>query len=436
MDSGIVFYVPGVLLLLAAGLKLSAGPKAWRDSLIASSGAILLAGSSACILSAPPTIRFVNDTTGVANFSAPLVYSGMTALSAAYLILMINWKGGPPDARRHAVRLVLAVYGMVIAGIWVLFAQADVPVERAQDLDTYYAATPYMREMILLYMVAHTAATIALAVMSVSWLREVHGVTRAGLVLLVVGLTFDVGYQVAKYTAMAARWAGADWDFLSTDVSPPLVMLAGITCACGFAIPRVGPPAVDNLRAWRRYRLLKPLWSEMRTLRAPAEGIIRWWDPPVVRLARQEIAIWDGFLACSPYLDDQVRTTAYTEAVASYTPACTSGVRTFLRSTAGVVTQPFRAGPQTPTTPTTTPATDGVPEQVAHQAALVAEAAMLAAARVHVLRNGGAEVPARAGALQSLSRPQLMVRLSRALSSSPIVAKARHHAAVQATRQE
>ncbi|MET8132406.1 hypothetical protein ABZV24_10645 [Streptomyces sp. NPDC005251] len=432
MAGGIVFYIPGVLLLLAAGLKLSAGTGVWRDSLIASSSAILLAGSAACILSAPPTIRFVNDATGVANFSAPLVYSGMTALSAAYLILMINWKGGPPDVRQHAVRRVLAVYGLVIAGIWVLFAQADVPVERAQDLDTYYATTPYMREMIVLYMVAHTAATIALAAMSVNWLREVHGVTRAGLVLLVVGLTFDAGYQGAKYTAMAARWAGVDWDFLSTDVSPPLVMLAGITCACGFAVPRVGPPAVDNLRAWRRYRLLKPLWAEMQTLRAPAEGIIRWWDPPVVRLARQEIAIWDGFLACSPYLDDQVRTTAYTEAVALYAAAGTSGVRAFLRSTADVVRQPFRAAPQ----PATRHATDGVPEQVAHQAALVAEAAMLAAARVHMLHPAGAEVPARAGALQSLSKPHLMVRLSRALSSSPIVAKARRHAAAQATRWE
>ncbi|MFJ6835572.1 DUF6545 domain-containing protein [Streptomyces sp. NPDC091209] len=434
MDSGVVFYIPGVVLLLAAGLKLSAGTAVWRDSLIASSSAILLAGSSACILSAPPTIRFVNDATGVANFSAPLVYSGMTALSAAYLVLMVNWRGGPPDTRHRGVRLVLAVYGLVIAGIWVLFAQADVPVERARDLDTYYANTPYMREMIVLYMVAHTAATVALAAMSVNWLREVRGVTRAGLVLLVVGLTFDAGYQVAKYTAMAARWAGVDWDFLSTDVSPPLVMLAGVTCACGFAVPRVGPPAVDNLRAWRRYRLLKPLWAEMRTLRTPTEGIIRWWDPPVVRLARQEIAIWDGVLACSPYLDDQVRATAYTEAVASSAAAGTSGVRTFLRSTAGAVVQPFRATPMTPMTPMT-PATDGVPGQVAHQAALVAEAAMLAAARVHVVHNESVQVPARAGALQSLSKPQLMVRLSRALSSSPVVAGARRRAAAQATRQ-
>lgn len=120
----------------------------------------------------------------------------------------------------------------------------------------------------------------------------------------------------------------------------------------------MGPPAVDNLRAWKRYRLLKPLWAELRTLRAPTEGIIRWWDPPVVRLARQEIAIWDGVLVCSPYLDDHVRTTAYAEAAASLAADGTRGVRS------------------------------------PHQAAVVAEAAMLAAARVQVLRDGRAEVPA------------------------------------------
>lgn len=237
MDSGIVFYIPGVLLLVAAGLKLSAGTGLWRDSLVAPSNAILLVGSAVCVLSAPPTIRYVNDATGVANFSAPLVYAGMTALSASYLVLMIRWKGGPPETQQRAARLVLGVYALVIAGIWVLFVLAEVPVERTQDLDTYYANTPCMREMIVLYMVAHTAATVALAVMSVSWLREVRGVTRVGLILLIVGLTFDAGYQIAKYTAIAARWNGVDWDFLSTDVSPPLVMLAGITTAAGFAVP-------------------------------------------------------------------------------------------------------------------------------------------------------------------------------------------------------
>ncbi|NGO08686.1 hypothetical protein G5C60_13960 [Streptomyces sp. HC44] len=388
MSSGTVFYVPGFLLLLAAVLKLSAGRTLWRDPLVASTGVILLIGSLVCLLSAPPTIRFVNDVTGVANFSAPLVYAGLTALSAGYLVLMINWEGGPPERQRRASLLVMGFYGLVIAGIWVLFALADVPVERTRDLDTYYANTPYMREMILLYLVAHTAATVALMVMSVRWLREVRGVIRTGLTLIVVGLVFDGCYQIVKYAAMAARWQGINWDVLSTDVSPPLVMLAGTTCACGFALPRVGPPLVDNARAWRRYRLLKPLSAELRTLRAPATGVIRWWDPPVRRLARQEISIWDGVLACSPHLDDQVRATAYDAAVAAGS-------------------DPVRAQAE-------------------------AEAAMLAAARVQASHRHGTGMPSTMGTLQSISTPHQMVGLSQALSSSPVVAEVRRQAALQA----
>ncbi|MGW0825378.1 MAB_1171c family putative transporter [Streptomyces sp. NPDC002845] len=420
MESGIVYYIPGVLLLLAAVLRLSAGRGVWRDPLVAASSAILLIGSAVCVLAAPPTIRLVNDATGVANVSAPLVYGGMTALSAGYLILMITWKGGPPERQWHAARLVLGVYGLVVVGIWVLFALADVPVERARDLDTYYANTPYMREMIVLYLVAHTAATVVLAIMSVSWLREVHGVTRAGLLLIVVSLTFDAGYQFAKYAAIGARWTGHDWDVLSTDISPPLVMVAGITSACGFALPRIGPPAVANLRAWRRYRQLRPLMAELHALRAPATGIIRWWDPPVVRLARQEIAIWDGVLVCSPYLDDQVRTTAYAKALAHRATGRASGVR----SAAGTVTRWVRKAPRAC-------AGDDSPRHVVDHATVVAEAAMLAAAGVRVSQDAGAEPPADVGTLRSVSQPRLMVGLSRALSSSPIVAEARREAALR-----
>ncbi|MER7677430.1 DUF6545 domain-containing protein [Streptomyces sp. NPDC096934] len=431
MDSGVVFYVPGVLLLLAGVLKLSGGDGAWRDPLVASSAGILLVGSAVCVLSAPPTIRFVNDATGVANFSAPLVYTGMTALSAGYLVLMTRWRGGPPERRRRADRLVLGLYGPAVVGIWVLFALADVPVERARDLDTYYANTPCMREMILLYLVAHTAATGALASMGVGWLREVRGVTRTGLVLIVVGLAFDACYQIAKYTAMAARWRGVDWDFLSTDVSPPLVMLAGITVACGFAVPRVAPPAAANLRAWRRHRLLRPLWRELHALRGPAEGVVRWWDPPVVRLARQEIAIWDGVLACSPYLDDHVRTTAYAEALAQLTAAGPAAGRALPAAFARAVGGRFRTAPRAPSADAGAEAgadaDSGPPPHVVDRAAVVADAAMLAAG-VQASRAGGAGPPARVGTLRSAATPHQMVRLSDALSTSPIVAEARRRA--------
>ncbi|MDQ1024714.1 hypothetical protein QF035_002296 [Streptomyces umbrinus] len=413
----VVFYIPGVILLVTAVFKLSAMRGSWRDPLMAATGSVLLIGAFVCILSAPPTISVVNDLTGIANFSAPLVYSGMSALSACYLVLMITWRGGAPERIGHAARLIVGVYGLVIVGIVALFSLADVPVERTRDLDTYYAATPYMREMILLYLVSHTAATITLMRMCLSWLREVQNLTRQGLTLIVVGVMFDLSYQIAKYAAIAAHWNDRDWDFLSTSVSPPLVAIAGVTVAAGFALPRIGPPATDNFRAWRRHRLLEPLWAEMRDLRTPTSDT-HWWDPPVVRLVQQEIAILDGVLVCSPYLDNEVRKTAHAVARAQLLTAADL--------------QPSRTGADEQRTDHGT----GSEKVVVDDAEIVAEAAMLAAAKVRASVNPSTGFPSDVGVLQCVEQPHLMVALAQALTSSPVVAVARQRAALQEVRHD
>ncbi|MDQ1034241.1 hypothetical protein QFZ75_000657 [Streptomyces sp. V3I8] len=408
----VVFYIPGVILLATAVFNLSGMRGYWRDPLMAASFSVLLIGAVVCILSAPPTIGVVNGLTGITNFSAPLVYSGMSALSACYLVLMIAWRGGEPERVARSSGLVICVYVLVIVGIVVLFGLADVPVERTRDLDTYYARTPYMREMILLYLVAHTAATAALAGMCLNWLRKVRDLTRTGLALIVVGVLFDLSYQIAKYLAIGARWYGHDWDFLSTSVSPPLVAVAGVTVAAGFALPRVGPSAAANFRAWRRCRLLRPLWLEMRDLRDPVADT-HWWDLPVVRLVQQEIAILDGVLVCSPYLDNEVGRTACSELRAQVAPSAAPA------SAAVPHADPYPHPPGG--------------RRVLDHAEIVAEAAMLAVARTRVRSGPDAERPSDVGRLRSVAQPHLMVALARALSSSPLVAEARQRAARQRT---
>ncbi len=59
----------------------------------------------------------------------------------------------------------------MIVALWVLFALADVPVERTRDLDTYYATTPFMREEILLYLLAHTTAALITSKLIWNWIR-------------------------------------------------------------------------------------------------------------------------------------------------------------------------------------------------------------------------------------------------------------------------
>jgi len=416
----VVFYIPGVVLLVTAVFNLSAMTGSWRDPLMAASVSVLLIGAVVCILSAPPTISVVNGLTGIANFSAPLVYSGASALSACYLLLMVAWRGGEPERVARASRLVVCVYGVVIIGIVTLFALAHVPVERTRDLDTYYARTPYMREMILLYLVSHTAATAALAGMCLAWLRKVRDLTRQGLTLIAVGVLLSLSYQIAKYLAIGARWCGRDWDFLSTSLSPPLVAVAGVTVAVGFALPRVGPTAVDNFRAWRRYRLLRPLWQEMRDLRTPVADT-HWWDLPVVRLVQQEITILDGILVCSPYLDNEVRRAACSAMRAQ------SALPDSAAAAAASASASVSASTSTSTSTSALQTPSPVPrERVAlDHAEIVAEAAMLAAAKARFSTGPDAEIPSDVGRLRSVAQPHLMVELARALSSSPLVAEAR-----------
>ena len=65
----------------------------------------------------PPTIAEVNRLTGITNFSAPLVYVLLSAFSASCLVLIINWRGGPPEVTGRLSRRWIAGYGAVSAAI-------------------------------------------------------------------------------------------------------------------------------------------------------------------------------------------------------------------------------------------------------------------------------------------------------------------------------
>ena len=82
----------------------------------------------------------------------PLVYLLLSAFSGSCLVLIINWRGGPPETTRRLSRRWIAGYGAVCAAIVLLFVLGEAPVERLRDFDTYYANTPYIREMIVLYL--------------------------------------------------------------------------------------------------------------------------------------------------------------------------------------------------------------------------------------------------------------------------------------------
>ncbi|WP_369222552.1 MAB_1171c family putative transporter [Streptomyces sp. R39] len=316
----ISFWLPGLVLTAALVIKLPSILKLWRDPLLRAVGGLLLFACAVFAFAAPPTIAWTNRVTGVPNIAAPLVYSLITALSASWLLLVVHWRNGHTDRReqtRRATRWVVSVYAAVVVALWVLFALADVPVEQVRNLDTYYASTPFMREEILLYLLAHTVACAITTRLVWNWIRTdgLDAWLRWGLRFLGIGYATNLLFSAAKFTAVAARWTGHDLDWLNTNIAPSAACIAATFVATGFIVPHAGQYFHDRWLLRRRHRSLKPLARLLRTvaggreplaLRATAE----------MRLIRRETYIRDALLPLSRFLDENLRGRAHDAALA------------------------------------------------------------------------------------------------------------------------
>ncbi|MEU9232297.1 MAB_1171c family putative transporter [Streptomyces subrutilus] len=313
MSEGILRFLPGSVMILALLIKAPALRRGWDQPLNRAACALLLVGAPLTFLASPSTISTVNRLTGVVNFSAPLVFGLITVFSGTCVVLVLLWGGGPPAAVRRAVRLTAAAFGAVTVAIVVLFVIGDAPVERLRDLDTYYATTPWIREMIVCFLAAHTVGTSALTVLCGKWLRRADRSLRplrTGLALIVCGGLLDLAYLAVKWVSVGARWAGRDW-VVPADLAPGLAYGAALLIGTGFVVPPAGGSA-----AWQdfaRYRRLRPLWKALRGCAAVRVRTVplAWWSPVGIRLVHRESVIDDGILALAPWFDPAVRDTAY-----------------------------------------------------------------------------------------------------------------------------
>ncbi|MGW5675887.1 MAB_1171c family putative transporter [Streptomyces sp. NPDC003860] len=323
MAADLTMLVPGALLFGAFLLKLPALHRNRGDALLRCVCVLLLLASMVFLLGMIPVIAAVNRIVGVPNAAAPLVYAVLSAFCGTCIILVIIWRGGVTERTRRATWACSLAYGAVCVALFVLFALGDAPVERLRDLDTYYATTPFIREMIVLYLLAHTTAAVVMTVLCWRWSRRVSGVLRVGLVLIVVGYVLNTGYDAAKFTAIGARWAGRDLDYLSTHVARPFASASALLIAVGFVLPLVTERVVIEWRTAVRHRHLKPLADLLAT--AGAAGAARASIGPLaalqLRLTQREAAIHDGLITLRPYFDARIHRKVLARALAvGHTP--------------------------------------------------------------------------------------------------------------------
>ncbi|MFE1441532.1 MAB_1171c family putative transporter [Streptomyces sp. NPDC058739] len=308
-DLDLAIWLPTALLATALAIKLPSIVKMWRDPLLRAVGGLLLFGCAVFVFAAPSTIAWTNRVTGVPNIAAPWVYSLLTTLCASWLLLIVAWRNGADrsDATRRATRRVVAVCAGVVVTLWVLFAFADAPVERTRDLDTYYANTPFMREQIVLYLIAHTVACGVMARLIWNWIRTdgLDAWLRWGLRFLGMGYTTNLLFDAAKFTAVGARWTGHDLDWLSTYVAPAAACFSAALVGVGFIVPHTGQYLQEHWRLRAQYRGLRPLYVVTRAVSGGREP----YDPRAtaeLRLIRRETFIRDALLQVSRYLDDEL----------------------------------------------------------------------------------------------------------------------------------
>ncbi|WP_030681763.1 MAB_1171c family putative transporter [Streptomyces cellulosae] len=301
--NGLVNYVSCGLLWLGLVAKAPDLVRHRGDPYLRAICAVLGLAGVCFFLGAEPTVAAVNHLSDIPNLAAPLTYASITAYSAASQVLVVYWRGGP-HVHRTSRRWIVA-YVFVLLGIAVTFALGDAPVERRTDLDTYYATTPFIAEMIVLYLAGHLAAVSVTTVSSLRWAREVRGWLRAGLVVLGLGTLCNAGYSISKLAAVTARWSGRDWSGLSTTVSPAAAGLAALMTVTGILIPLVGPRTTHWRRARRDFARLEPLERELdelltrRSLRLPRPR----WASPATRLVWRQTSIHNALGSLDAFFD-------------------------------------------------------------------------------------------------------------------------------------
>lgn len=312
----IPYLIPAAILTLAFAIRLPVMMRFWRiDPNVRSVGGLLLLASAVFYCGRPKTLGAMNRATGVANIAAPVLYTLLTLFCASCLVMIIHWRGGDPRRVRRTSWTIGIVYSAVVAGLWITFAFADAPVERLRDLDTYYANTPWMREHILLYLGAHTIACAITSVVTWSWLRQVSGWLRAGLVLLVIGFILNLCYDTVKLIAVVARWSGHDLDWLSTYVAPPIAAVCALFIAVGFILPHAGEALQRIGTDYYHFRCLVPFVKELEPLDTGSLRLPR-RSPISRRLVQRRTQISDGLLRLQPYMEPAVRERALAEALA------------------------------------------------------------------------------------------------------------------------
>ncbi|MFJ3206243.1 MAB_1171c family putative transporter [Streptomyces sp. NPDC086989] len=303
------YYIPAAALFLALLSKVPALVRRRRNPTTTAMAGLLFTACAGYVFAAPPTIRALNRGTGIPNISAPLVYVILSAFNASCIALLVFWREGTGQDARRTARRWLASCAVVACLIPLFFALGDAPVERLRDFDTYYATTPFIREMIVVYLGWHIAVGAVLPFLCWRWSREVSGWVKAGLRVLVAGFVLNAAFGLAKGAAVTARWIGGDLDHLNAYIAPPVASTGALLTTLGFLLPQ-GERLAAHWHTWQTYRQLGPLHRDLGALAPDTPAPRLPFLALGTRLSNRECDVYDRLFALAPYCDPYILSAA------------------------------------------------------------------------------------------------------------------------------
>ncbi|MFJ6998158.1 MAB_1171c family putative transporter [Streptomyces sp. NPDC003090] len=284
----------------------------------------------------------VDGLFGVPNISALLAMSSVTCLVFGQQIALQYWTHPPAEARRRARRR-MAVCGLVLTAMAVLFTCLDPSVQRPRDFSVYYGHSPYYFAYLVLYISVYTTGEVIIARTAWRHARATENVyLRRGLRFLAVGAWLTLGYSAIRIVNLFGPRLGFDFSHRD-EISWVFGNTGSLLTMLGFTFPGWGP-RLSLANRWRanllRYHRLYRLWATMHravpeiALFPPRRRIhdVLQLGELEFRLYRRVIEIRDGQLALLPYADEAA-VAAEAEA-AGRTGLDAAGVRAIAAATA------------------------------------------------------------------------------------------------------
>jgi hypothetical protein len=278
--------------------------------------------------STPAVSAWLDRVVGIPNVGAFCIHMSAVALSFAIQVQVVNWAYDRETARPK-VRTRLVVLGAVIAVMTVLFVLMSQPsrqdhyllsgAEAGGTRFTLYLGF-YLAALGVGYSVSARMSWQFATVCREPWLRR-------GLRVAAVGFAMTLLYVVTRAGSLIGARLGANpesYEFLV----PVFSGLSLLLTLVGLSLPASGPrlsARAAGVRRWRDLRRLEPLWQAFYdavpgiALDPPRPGR---WRPRVprevgLRLLRRVVEISDGRLAVAPYVPASVAPAARARAEAA-----------------------------------------------------------------------------------------------------------------------